>query len=273
MTADLPIDMNPEVPHPARMYDLLLGGTSGFDSDRAALARVGEAVGGIDFCRADARSNRDFLARAVRAMATAGVNQFFDIGTGIPNAIDDTHTLAMSLVPDARVVSVDNDPVVLAHSHHLVRALEGGAAGFVWGDLRDPRHLLAAAGDLLDLREPVGLLLVAILHLLTDDEHPADLVAQLVDALAPGSYLTITHLSDDLAPTGLIEALNKTKGRDPFTARSAAELAPFLSGLELLEPGLVAVHEWRPDPDRDAPLPAGRRPSFYGAVAHKRRTP
>ena len=268
MSPDEPYEMHPEVAHASRMYDYLLGGTNNFEADRRAVEKAAAAVGGIEFAQADARANRDFLRRSIQVLAEAGVRQFLDIGCGIPNGVDDAHTVAFEQAPDARVVSVDNNAIVLASSHCLLRAPKDGAAGFVFGDLRDSDQVLGEAALTLDLTKPVGLLLVALLHHVPDAQEPARLVARLLDALAPGSYLAVTHLSNDLAPDGLLDTLD-TESRDPFFARSAVELGPFMDGLDLLDPGLVPVNEWRPEPGKDTALPAGWRPSFYGAVAAK----
>lgn len=259
-----------DTPHPARMYDYLLGGANNFEVDRNAVAAAAQAVGGIDRARADVRANRDFLSRAVRYLAgEAGIRQFLDIGTGIPNGRDDTHTIAQAVAPDARIFYVDNDPIVLANAHKLSHPHGAGAAQFILGDLRQPGTILHEAAATLDLDEPVGLILVAVLHFVPDDDLPQRLVGQLVNALPAGSYVAMSHLTADFArgPVGrLVDALNQA-GRDPFVPRTAADITHILDGLQLVDPGLVQVSQWRPDPESDTPSPEDWTPSFYGAVA------
>lgn len=261
-----------DTPHPARMYDHLLGGATNFQVDRDAVAAAAKAVGGLDRAKADVRANRDFLGRAIRYLATeAGIRQFLDIGTGIPNGRDDTHTVAQDVAPGARIVYVDNDPIVLANSHMLLRSEGRGAAQFVLGDLRDTEAILDQAAGVLDLTQPVGLILVAILHFVPDDDEPRRLVGQLVDALPEGSHVAISHLTADFAPGAvgrLVEALNQA-GRDTFVPRTADQINEILDGLQLVEPGLVHVSQWHPDPANDTPPLEGWTTSFYGAVAHK----
>lgn len=261
------------VAHPARMYDFLLGGRTNFKIDRAAVEHAAAAVGGIDNARADVHANRGFLGRVVRHLARhAGIRQFLDIGTGIPNGSDDTHTVAQQIAPQSRIVGVDNDPIVLAHSHELLRGSPEGAAAFIEGDLRHPDIILEKAAKTLDFAEPVALVLVAILHLIPDEGDPYGIVARLVDALPAGSYLAISHLSADFAPdamTQLATRLNQ-RAKDTFVLRTRTQLERFFDGLDLVEPGVVQVDQWHPDHPRSEPAAAGTWvPSLYGAAGRK----
>jgi S-adenosyl methyltransferase len=263
------VEIDTTVAHAARVYDYLLGGAVNFSVDREAAARAGEAVGGIDNARADVRANRRFLGRAVRYLAgEAGVRQFLDIGTGIPNA-DNTHAIALQTDPDARVVYVDNDPIVLAHAHNLLRARDGRTA-YIDGDLREPEDVLVQAAETLDLREPVAIVLVAILHLLPDGTDPYGIVARLLDAVPSGSYLALSHLAKDVAAdemAHLADRLNRST-RDTFVMRTRPEVARFFEGVEMVEPGLVLVDDWRPDPG-ETPVRPGWVARFYGGVGRK----
>ena len=201
-----PVEIDSTVAHSARVYDYLLGGSDNFAVDRDAARQVAAFVGGMDNARAEARANRAFLGRAVRWLAAeAGIRQFLDIGTGIPNA-DNVQTIALRAAPDARVVSVDHDPVVLAHAHQLLGPGDPARTAYVQADLRDPDVILARAARTLDLAEPVALLLVGVLHHVADPDDPHAIVAHLVRNLAPGSYLAVSHLATSArpcaAPTG-----------------------------------------------------------------------
>ena len=263
------IDIDTTVPHPARVYDYLLGGVDNFAVDREAAERAAAAAGGQN-ARADVRANRAFLGRAVRYLAgEVGIRQFLDIGTGIPNS-DNVHAVAQQTAPEARIVYVDKDPVVLAHAHRLLESTPEGSTAFVLADLHDPDTILKRAAETLDFSQPVGLILVAVLHFFPDESNPFGLVKYLVDAIPSGSHVVLSHLTDDFAPevmARVVEHLNRSSS-DPFVLRPRDEIARFVAGLELVEAGLVQVDEWLPDPDQ--PPPAGEwRPSFYSAVGLK----
>jgi SAM-dependent methyltransferase len=252
------------VAHPARVYDYWLGGKDNFTADREAAERVLEATPGL---RERVRANRAFLVRAVRFLAgEAGICQFLDIGTGIP-AANNTHEVAQAVAPRARVVYVDNDPIVLVHARTLLASGPQGATQYVEGDLRDPRAILRAAAGTLDFSQPVALMLLGVLHLIQDSEGPYEIVAELTDALAPGSYLALAHPASDIGP-GQAEAQRRYNERvsTPQRLRSQAEVARFFAGLELVPPGLVYVHTWRPGPGDIVP-PGGA--SNHGGVARK----
>jgi hypothetical protein len=257
-------DIDTTVAHPARVYDYWLGGSSNFPADREAAERVLAATPGL---RSRVRANRAFLARAVRYLAAeAGIRQFLDIGTGIPSA-NNTHEVAQAVAPDSRVVYVDNDPIVLAHAKSLLAGSPEGATQYIDGDLRDASVILRAAAGTLDLTRPIALMLVGILHLIQDSEEPHRIVAGLMDTLPPGSYLAISHPASDIQPSQA-EAQRRYNERvsTPQTLRTRDEVARFFDGLDLVPPGVVYVHAWRPDPG-DVPPEGGV--SAYGAVACK----
>ncbi len=258
------------VAHAARIYDYLLGGTDNFEVDRQA-AHVANAdmPGGIDAARANIRANRAFLGRAVRFLAgEAGIRQFLDVGTGIPSG-DNVHEVAQAAAPDARVVYVDNDPIVLAHAHTLLRSSEDGATAYIEGDLHEPDGILAEAAGTLDFSQPVAVMLVAIMHFVPDALDPYGIVRRFVDAVPSGSYLVLSHGAMDVDPekmAALAERLS-SRSREPFVWRSKEQVAQFFDGLDLLDPGVVPVDRWRPDTDTE--LSGDRVIPFYGAVGRK----
>ncbi|HEY5357599.1 MAG TPA: SAM-dependent methyltransferase [Streptosporangiaceae bacterium] len=259
------LEIDTSVAHPARVYDYWLGGKDNYAADREAGERVLAATPGLRF---RVRANRAFLARAVRYLAgEAGIRQFLDIGTGIPSA-DNTHQVAQAIAPSARIVYADNDPIVLAHARALLASGPEGATQYVHGDLRDPAPILAAAAQTLDFDQPVALMLLGILHLVQDSEDPYQIVTGLMDALPAGSYLALSHPASDIHP-GQAEAQKRYNERvsTPQTLRSRDEVARFFTGLDLVPPGLVYVHTWRPGP---ADLAATDAASAYGGVARKR---
>jgi hypothetical protein len=239
--------------HPARVYDCWLGGKDNFAADREA-ARAAIAVNpGI---AASARAGRAFLARAVRYLvAEAGVRQFLDIGTGLPSA-DNTHEVAQAIAPESRVVYVDNDPIVLAHARALLTSSPDGATDYLEADLREPDLIVKSAAGTLDLSQPVALMLLMILHYIPDSEYPGQIVARLLSALPPGSYLVLAHPPSDVLPAPTAEMARRLNARyrgAVATLRSRGEVAGFFDGLDLIEPGLVQTPQWRPDPTADPP--------------------
>ena len=262
------------VAHMARIYDYLLGGTNNFEVDREVAERVTAALpGGIEGARVNIRANRDFLAWAVRWLADErGIRQFLDIGTGIPNA-DNVHAVAQQTTPDARVVYVDHDPVVLALAHELCQSTPEGAAAYVDGDLRQPEQILTAASDTLDFAQPVALMLLGVLHYVTADEDPYGIVARLLDAVPSGSYLVVSHLASDLFPEEMAELAERHNDGDNETAeeavlRSRDEVARFVDGLEVIDPGVVPLNEWHPEGANTLDLGDTVIP-IYGAIARK----
>ena len=258
--------IDPTVPHSARVYDYLLGGVTNFEADRQAAAAAGAAVGGIEIAKASVRSNRVFLGQVARYLAgPAGIRQFLDIGTGIPND-DNVHAVVLTVAPDARVVYVDNDPIVLAHAHELLNA-GPDATAYIHGDLLQPQHILARAATLLDLDRPVAVILNAVLHHVPESDDPYGVVARLMDGVASGSYLAMSHLTDDMQ-TEEMRALSQSVPRDArytFAVRSRADFTRFFEGLELVEPGIVPIDQWRPD-EWDI-TPEGRY--HFGGVGRK----
>jgi len=258
--------IDPTVPHSARVYDYLLGGQTNFEADRKAAFAAGAAVGGIEVAQASVRSNRVFLGQVVRWLAgPAGMRQFLDIGTGIPND-DNVHAVALAVAPDARVVYVDNDPIVLAHAHELLNTAPDATA-YIHGDLLQPETVLAQAAELLDLDQPVAVVLNAVLHHVPERDDPYSVVARLMDGVASGSYLAMSHLTDDLQ-TEEMRALSQSvpsEARYMFAVRSRADFARFFEGLELVDPGIVPIDQWRPD-EWDI-TPEGRY--HFGAVGRK----
>ncbi len=248
------------VAHQGRVYDYLAGGDAHFEVDRQAAAYQAEAYGGMERTRRDIRANRDFIGRAIRYLAgEADIRQFLDIGTGIPKE-DDLHGVAQQTAADARMVFVDNDDVVLAHAHQLMRSTPEGIARFVKGDLFEPEAVLAEARETLDLTKPIALMLIALLHLHSDAEHPHEIVARYVEALPSGSYLVMTHLSTDIDPAateGLRQAAEGANVDYGFHMRDKATFTRFFDGLELVEPGIVPVTSWRTEVDFVAPFWAG----------------
>ncbi len=251
--------------HPARVYDYWLGGKDNFAADREAAEMALQAYPQL----AEAvQSNRAFLARAVRYLThKAGIRQFLDIGTGIP-AANNTHQVAQREAADSRIVYVDNDPIVLLHARALLKSTPQGACDYLRADLRNPEQILAEAAHTLDLGAPVALMLLAILQFISDDEDPYALVARLLAELPSGSYLVVSHPTDDFNPNRQGESIKRYNERvaDQATLRGHDETARFFDGLELVEPGVVAVAKWRPDSDLDSARPssmwcaAGRKP-------------
>jgi hypothetical protein len=239
-------------PHISRMYDYLIGGENNFSADRQA---ADAALNVFPSLGVTARANRAFLARAVRHVAEQGVRQFLDVGTGIPTS-PNTYDIARRVAPDSRVVYVDNDPIVLAHSKALMASDPRGRTAYVEADLRRPRDILAdpRLREVIDLDRPVALLLLAVLHCLEDPEHPERIVPQFVDALPAGSYVIASHLTADVNPEVHGVVRNYRQNGVPIQARGRDEFAAMaFGGLRLVDPGVVLLTDWRPD---DAP-PAG----------------
>ena len=243
--------LDTSVAHPARVYDYWLGGKDNFAADREAAERVLAVAPGLRF---RVRANRAFLGRTVRFLAAdAGIRQFLDIGTGIP-AADNTHEVAQRAAPDSRVVYADNDPIVLLHAQALLRSSPEGVTDYVQADLRDPELIVRLAAKTLDFGQPAAVMLLGILHLIQDSEDPWGIVARLMAAVPAGSYLVISHPAIDIRP-GQAEAQRVYNERvsTPQTLRTRDEVARFFDGLELIEPGLVQIHQWRPAPDEFTP--------------------
>lgn len=230
-------------PHASRVYDWALGGKDNYPADRA----YGEQVVAVapEYPRL-ARANRGFLERAVRLLAEAGIRQFIDLGTGIPTS-PSVHEVALAADPAARVLYVDNDPIVTVHNDALLATQEGIRS--IQADIRQPEEILGhpALRALIDFAEPVGVLLVAVLHVISDEADPAGIVRQFRDRMSPGSYLAISQLTSDSDPEAVAQAKSATDNTAiPLAFRSREQILRFFDGFELVEPGLVSVQQWRP---------------------------
>ena len=245
--------IDPSVAHIARVYDFWLGGKDNFAVDR----EVGKQVLEIHpETVLSVRANRAFLARSVRYLAEQGIRQFLDVGTGLPSG-NNTHEVAQAVAPQSRVAYVDNDPIVLAHARALLTSHPQGETGYLDADIRDPGAILAGAAELLDFSRPVGVMLVAVLHMLTDDEGPGEIVDRFMAAVPPCSFLVISHLASDVQRDAMAEMgrrLNSSMTQR-FTMRTRAEVTAFFHGLTLVDPGVVLTHEWRPASPDDAKIP------------------
>jgi hypothetical protein len=265
---DLPPEIDISKPHSARIYDYYLGGKNHFAADRETADKVL-----LDWpaVRTGAREQRGFLGRAVRYLAAdAGIRQFLDIGTGLPTT-NNVHEISQAIDPACRVVYVDNDPLVLAHAHALLTSASEGRTAYIHADLRSPEGILSATAvrEVLDFTRPVALMLVGILHFLEDSDDPAGIIATLLDALPPGSYLAASHFTTEHNESG-VGAGVETFLRSGMTGqlRESGDFAALaFGGLELVPPGVVLVSDWRPTDTGPRPHPA--EVSCYGGVARK----
>jgi hypothetical protein len=261
-----PLAFDTSVAHQARMYDYILGGKDNYAADRAAAEAWVKTDPDAAF---SAKENRRFLGRAVRYLAgEAQVRQFLDIGTGIPTA-GNAHEVAQAIAPEARVMYVDYDPIVLAHARTLLTGGETGDTEYIDADLRDTAAILGRAADFLDFSRPVAVTLVAILHAIPDADDPYAIVATLLDAVPPGSYLAVSHLGSDLLPEETREGIEGLSGRvmqQRMTMRSRDQVARFFEGTDLVEPGLVRAEQWRPESGAD---PAAKS-CLWCAIGRKR---
>jgi S-adenosyl methyltransferase len=264
---ELPEDINTDMAHPARVYDYWLGGKDNFPADRALAEMMIQAIPNM---RGLAAANRAFLRRAVRYLAAeAGVRQFLDIGTGIPTS-PNVHEVAQEVAPGARVVYVDNDPIVLAHARALLTSQDAGETAFIMADLRQPKSILdhPTLAATLDLSQPVAVMLVAVLMYFrdTDDPNPFEMVATVMEPMPSGSYLAVTHPTPDFNPEETAQAVAAAEAAGiTLVPRGQAEIARFFSGLEVVDPGVTPVLSWRPDEP-----PADPRSAYYWAgIARK----
>lgn len=259
-----PVGIDPRVPSPARMYDYYLGGKDNYAADRAA-AEI--ALSAVPHGRTIARANRRFLARAVQLMAKRGVAQFVDLGTGIPTR-PAVHDIARSLIPDARVLYVDNDPVVTAHNRALLAGSEGIEA--VHGDIREPYKIFASPElqRLIDFGQPTGLLFVAVLHFIPPEDDPESAVRVFTKYLVPGSYLAVSHITSDGTHPDVIAAVEdayKTASA-PAVFRTVGQIRMFFDGLDLIPPGLADVTNW---PGRGPATAQSPALQFLAGVGHR----
>lgn len=259
-------EIDTTVAHAARVYDYWLGGKANFPADRQAAEQAIEADPGIIPA---VRANRSFLGRAVRYLAgDAGLRQFLDIGTGIPTE-NSTHAVAQAIAPDSRIVYADNDPLVLAHAHHLLQSSPEGACAYIFADLRDPDGIWQQATATLDAGLPIAVMLVAVLQHVPDADDPHAIVARLMADMPPGSQLVVSHPAADIGAGQLTQSMRRYHERagGPATPRTHAEVSRFFEGLDLLQPGVVQLPEWRPDPDAGTP---GRPLPVWCGVGRKR---
>jgi hypothetical protein len=262
-----PPKIDTSVAHVARVYNYWLGGKDHFAADREA---ADEAIRAYPDMYSSVRANRAFLRRTVSYLtAEAGIRQFLDIGTGLPSA-SNTHEVAQNITPQSRVVYVDNDPIVLAHARALLASSPHGVTGYLDADAREPAKVLAEAAQVLDFGQPVAVLLVAILQLIGGEDDPYALVAELMGAVPSGSYLVISHVPSDMQrqAAGVAEAAARLSQlmTQRVTPRNREQVTRFFDGLEILEPGVVPIQQWRPDNEEEAAAKAG----MWGGVGRKR---
>jgi hypothetical protein len=253
-------------PNAARVVDYFYGGQANFEADRRAARAMAAAAPVVVSIGPAVRA---FQQRALRYLVSeAGITQFLDIGTSLP-LVGSTHEVAQSLVPESRIVYVDNDPMVLSHARALMKSAPGGAVGYVDADVRNPAAVMAGARAILDFTRPVAVLLLFTLAYIQDDTEAGELMSSMVAALPSGSHVAIYHLASDIDPA-LEEAArqwNKLMPTQPITLRSREEIAAFTAGLTEVPPGLVPVTDWQPapadDPHSDQKIPV------YGVIARK----
>ncbi|MEW1549495.1 SAM-dependent methyltransferase [Streptomyces tsukubensis] len=251
--------------HSARIYDYILGGKDHYPVDAAAAEQVLKVLPGA---RQAAHANRGFMRRAARLLARRGLRQFLDVGTGIPTR-PNLHQVVQEVVPDARITYVDHDPVVLRHAEALLRGTPAGRTEYIQADVREPEKILAGAREVLDFDEPVVVSTIALLHFVGDDADPRGLLETLLEPLAPGSALMLSHGTADFDPAtmaGIVE-IYRANGV-LLRMRSHAEVGELVAGLDLLEPGLVALEEWPHEPEDEALDTAGT--PVYTCVGFKR---
>jgi hypothetical protein len=266
-----PIEIAHDVAHPARVYDYVRGGQDNFTADREVADFAAAAgSGGFDHARAAVQANQDFHARAITYLAgEAGIRQFLEIGAGIPTD-ENTHEIAQRIAPESRVVYADDDPVVLAHAHTLRKSAPAGATAYVRANPRDADAILREAQGVLDLAQPVAIVIVAILHHFREEDDPYGVVGRFVSAVPSGSFLVISHLTSDIIANEVTEAARRINEQPGFTLilRTRDQICRLLDGTEPLPPGLVPVDSWHAP--GSPPPPPGEWPTpFFGAVARK----
>ncbi len=264
---DLQSRIDTSVAHPARRYNYWLGGKDNFAADRASGDLIAAAWPSAPI---GARENRKFLRRATRYLAAeAGIRQFLDIGTGLPTA-DNTHEVAQAIAPESKVVYVDNDPMVMVHARALLTSSAEGRTAYIEADLREPGRILSheILPEVLDLSQPIGLMLVAVLHFIPGEGAAKPIVRELVEALPSGSYVVITNATKEFLTPQFAELYDKmlATGQTDVWPRSAAEVSDLFEGLELVDPGLVSVGEWRAESEPE-PRPSAMEISVIGGVA------
>ncbi|WP_305785548.1 SAM-dependent methyltransferase [Symbioplanes lichenis] len=248
------LGIDTSVTHPARRYNYLLGGTDNFAADRESGDMILKV---FPEARVSALENRAFLVRAVQYLAAeAGIDQFLDIGTGLPTA-DNTHEIAQRINPASRVVYVDNDPLIAHHAKALLTSTPEGRTHYLEADLRDPAGILEhpEVREVLDLGRPVGLVLLAVLHFIEGDAQATAIVRQLLDALPSGSHLVVTHVTLDASAPEVRAASDAMQASGKLDAwpRTREQFERFFDGLELVPPGIVLLSDWRPAPGVERP--------------------
>ena len=262
--SERPLASYASIAHVARVYDYLLGGKDNFAVDREAAEQAMRINPDIV---PTVRANRAFGARTTGYLVgQAGLRQFLDIGAGMP-ANNNIHAVAQSIAPESRIVYVDHDPIVLTHARALLSSVPEGVTDYIEADLREPGKILAEAAQTLDFSRPVAIMLIAILHLIPDRDDPYDLVSRLVNAVVPGSYVVISHAASDIDTGAMISMANRLNElmAQQAVPRTHREVAAFFAGLELLEPGLVRIPEWRPASVSESAV----RAQMWGAVGRK----
>jgi O-methyltransferase involved in polyketide biosynthesis len=253
------------VSHSARIWNYWLGGKDNFPVDQ----EVGDQIlGFVPELVRSARADRQFLSRAVRYLAgEEGIRQFLDIGTGLPT-VDNTHQVAQRIAPESRIVYVDNDPLVLAHAHALLSSTSEGACDYIEADLRDPDSILRQAAKTLDFTQPVAIMMLGIINFVIDTAQAQRIVRQLIDALPPGSYLTISHPTTEVDAAPMIQAVQfwNEQGSAPMTLRTREEVLSLFDGMDLVEPGVVTCSRWRADPTEVGEI---TDVTHFGGVARK----
>jgi SAM-dependent methyltransferase len=254
-------------PHPARMYDWMLGGKDNYPVDEE-LARHMLAI--EPHLPLMAKMNRGFMHRSTRWLAQQGVRQFLDIGTGIPTE-PNLHQLAQETAPDARVVYCDNDPIVLAHAEALLHGTPEGVVEFLHADAREIDAVLEQAAKVLDFDRPVAVSLIALLHFVSDEDGAARLVDRVKQILTPGSYLVMSHFTTDFYAEEQVREATGTAGARGYNVspRSREQFTRFFDGLELVEPGVVLAEQWRPELGEPVPGQGDSISSAYAAVARR----
>ncbi|MFF4413120.1 SAM-dependent methyltransferase [Streptosporangium sp. NPDC001559] len=263
-----PVDLRTNQPHSARVYDYMLGGKDNFAADR----KVAEEVMALSpYLRTSVRANRNFMIRVARHLASdLGISQFLDIGTGLPTS-PNLHEVVQQVNPDARIVYIDNDPIVLQHARALLVGTPTGRTTYIDADIHDPQGILNAAEtqNTLDLSKPVALCLIAILHFIPDENEAHEIVRELMRPLPSGSALALSTIAIDAAPERVTSAVKAFNARGIASkTRTRAEVDLFFEGLDIVPPGLVPVHHWHPDDEarslRDDEV------SMYGGIGVKR---
>ncbi|GAA0532924.1 MULTISPECIES: SAM-dependent methyltransferase [Streptomyces] len=277
MSRELPnaLNLRTDKAHSARMYDFYLGGKDNYEADREAAFKVAAAYPGIFVC---ARENREFMHRATRVLARDyGIRQWLDIGTGIPTK-PNLHEVAQSVAPEARIVYVDNDPIVLVHAQTLLSSSAEGRTAYIRADVNEPDAILRSPEliETLDLTKPVALSLNALMHFVTDAQDAHGIVRRLMDALPSGSALALSHCTPDFDPQTWQKVTDiYDRAGTPVQFRGKAAVADFFADLDLIEPGIVVGHRWRPsagsggDASGDGPAPSDADVSLWVGVGLK----